>query len=101
MNVFQKNKQTWFLSTGVSTYIMPTEGASYNFAWGPPIVRDWTDNTKYNWSTLNFSLGFERQFTKHIYFQIEPYFKSPLSGIGRGGINLKSSGLLFSTKYEF
>jgi hypothetical protein len=101
MNVFQKNKQTWFLSTGVSTYIMPTEGASYNFAWGPPKGVDWNDNTKYNWSTLNFSLGFEKQFTKHIFFQIEPYLKSPLTGIGRGGINLKSSGLLFSTKYEF
>jgi hypothetical protein len=101
MNVFQKRNQTWFISTGVSTYIMPTEGASYNFSWGLPKAVEWSDNTKYNWSTLNFSLGFEKQFTKHIYFQVEPYFKSPLSGIGRGGINLKSSGLLFSTKYEF
>jgi Outer membrane protein beta-barrel domain len=101
MNVFQKNNQTWFLSTGVSTYIMPTEGASYNFSLGSPVAREWSDNTKYNWSTFNLSLGFEKQFTKHIYFQIEPYLKSPLAGIGRGGINLKSSGLLFSTKYEF
>jgi hypothetical protein len=42
-----------------------------------------------------------KQFSKHLYFQVEPYLKTPLSGIGRGGLNLYSSGLLFSTKYEF
>jgi hypothetical protein len=101
MNVFQKPNQMWFVSTGVSTYIMPTEGYTYNFSWGPSKTVEWSDNGKYNWSILNFSLGFEKQFSKHLYFQVEPYLKTPLSGLGRGGLNLYSSGLLFSTKYAF
>jgi hypothetical protein len=101
MNVFQKTNQMWFVSTGVSTYIMPTEGYTYNFSWGAPKTVEWSDNGKYNWSILNFSVGFEKQFSKHLYFQVEPYLKTPLSGLGRGGLNLYSSGLLFSTKYSF
>jgi hypothetical protein len=50
---------------------------------------------------MNFSVGFEKQMSKRLNFQIEPYLKTPLKNLGRGGVNLYSSGVLFSTKYEF
>jgi hypothetical protein len=101
LNIFQKPKTTWFISSGLSTYIMPTEVYTYNLNANPIKTVSWSDGTKYNWTVFNLSMGFEKQFSKHLYFQVEPYLKSPLKGLGRGGLNLYSSGLLFSTKYEF
>jgi hypothetical protein len=101
LNLFQKPKQTWFVSSGITSYLMMNENYTYNYAWAPPKDVNWSDNTKYYWSVLNFSVGFEKQITKHLSLQIEPYLKTPLKGVGRGGVNLYSSGLLFSTKYEF
>jgi hypothetical protein len=101
LNLFQKPKQTWFVSSGITSYLMMNENYTYNYAWAPPKDVNWSDNTKYYWSVLNFSVGFEKQISKHLSLQIEPYLKTPLKGVGRGGVNLYSSGLLFSTKYEF
>jgi hypothetical protein len=101
LNLFQKPKQTWFISSGVSSYWMMKENYTYNYAWGLPREVGWNDNSKYYFSMMNFSVGFEKQISKRLNFQIEPYLKTPLKNLGRGGVNLYSSGVLFSTKYEF
>jgi hypothetical protein len=104
MNVFQKPQQTWFVGLGVSSYWVLND--DYTFYYDPttptpPRQVSWADGTKFYWSALNFSAGWEKQISKHLSFQIEPYLKTPLKGVGRGGVKLYSSGLLFSTKYEF
>ena len=101
LNLFQKPKQTWFVSSGVSSYWMVKENYTYTYAWGSPREVDWNDNSKYYFSVLNFSVGLERQISKRFNLQVEPYLKTPLKSVGRGGVNLYSSGVLFSTKYEF
>ncbi len=102
LNAFQMNRNTFFISGGVSSYIMSDEVYTYNYAWGPPKVRDWTgSSSSFYWSTLNLSAGIERKMNKHFTLQIEPFLKTPLVGVGRGVVNLYSSGLLFSTKFEF
>ena len=101
LNLFQKPKQTWFVSSGVSSYWMMNEIYTYNYAWGLPREVGWNDDSKYYLSVLNFSVGLERQISQRFSLQVEPYLKTPLKNVGRGGVNLYSSGLLFSTKYEF
>jgi hypothetical protein len=101
LNLFQKPKQTWFVSSGISSYWMVNESYTYNYAWSPSKTSDWSDNSKYYFSVLNFSVGLEKQISKRFNLQVEPYLKTPLKNVGRGGVNLYSSGLLFSTKYEF
>ena len=101
VNLFQKPKQIWFISSGISSYLLTKESYTYIYNWTPSKTADWNDNTKYYWSVLNFSVGFDRQISKHFSLQIEPYLKTPLKSVGRGGVNLYSSGVLFSTKYEF
>jgi hypothetical protein len=100
-NVFQKPRNTFFVSSGISTYFMMNESYTYTYAWAPERTVNWNDKSSFYWSTINISAGIERKLTKHFTFQIEPYLKTPLSNIGRGGVSLYSSGLLFSTKYEF
>lgn len=102
LNAFQVNHNTFFISGGVSSYLISDEIYTYNYAWGPPKVRDWTGNSSsFYWNTLNLSVGVEHKMNKHFTFQVEPFLKTPLLGVGRGLVNLYSSGLLFSTKYEF
>ena len=102
LNAFQTNRNTFFISGGVSSYLMSDEVYIYNYASGPPKIRNWTGNSSsFYWSTLNLSAGIERKMTKHFTLQVEPFMKTPLMGVGRGLVNLYSSGLLFSTKYEF
>jgi hypothetical protein len=101
LNILQKPRHAWFVSSGVSSYIMLNETYTYNYAWSPAKTVDWSDKSNFYWSTLNFSLGYEKQITKHLTLQFEPYFKTPLKSVGRGSVNLYSSGVLFSTKYVF
>ncbi len=101
LNLFQKPKQTWFVSSGVSSYWMLNENYTYLYAWSPAKSVDWNYNSKYYFSVLNFSIGLDRQISKNFSLQIEPYLKTPLKSVGTGGVNLYSSGVLFSTKYEF
>ena len=101
LNVYQKPRNTFFISTGISSYFMINETYTYDYAWTPSKTVNWSDKSSFYWSALNLSAGIERKFNKHLTFQIEPYLKTPLTNIGRGGVNLYSSGLLFSTKYEF
>jgi hypothetical protein len=77
------------------------ESYTYLYAWSPSKTADWSDNSKYYFSVLNFSVGLERQISQRFSLQVEPYLKTPLKNVGRGGVNLYSSGVLFSTKYEF
>lgn len=100
-NIFQKNRKTWFVSSGVSSYIMLNETYTYNYAWSPTKTNDWNDKSSFYWSTLNLSVGWEKQVSPHLSLQVEPYLKTPFKGVGRGLVNLYSSGILFSTKYEF
>jgi hypothetical protein len=101
LDLLQKPKQTWFVSSGISSYWIINEKYTYNYDWYPSRAVNWSDNSKYYFGVLNFSVGLERQISHHFSFQIEPYLKAPLKYVGRGGVNLYSSGILFSTKYEF
>jgi|GEM_PF-4745708 len=100
-DIFQKPRQNWFVSAGASSYIMLNETYIYTYTWAPTKTMDWVDKSSFYWSTLNISIGWEKQVSKHLNFQVEPYLKTPLKGVGRGLMNLYSSGLLFSTKYCF
>ena len=100
-NLFQKPKQTWFISSGISSYWIINENYTYRYDWYSSRTADWNDNSKYYFGVMNFSVGLERQISQNFSFQIEPYLKTPLKYVGRGGVNLYSSGILFSTKYSF
>ena len=100
-NLLQKNNHSWFISSGVSSYIMLNETYTYTYAWAPSKTTNWNDNSSFYASTLNFSVGFEKKMSKHLSFQAEPYLKMPLKGVGRGLVNLYSNGVFFSTKYSF
>jgi hypothetical protein len=96
----------WFVSGGVTTYIMLREDYSYNYANpdDPRIndrAREWTTSTgSYGFSHLNVSAGYERAFGKRLSWQVEPFVKVPLKGVGYYKLNLISTGAFFSLRYK-
>ena len=97
------NGNSWFLSTGLSSYFMTKENYDYFYYYnGLPVTR----NNSYNstdthiLSILHLSAGFDKPVNKSWSLQIEPYAKIPLGGVGFGNIQLSSFGINFSVQHR-
>jgi hypothetical protein len=96
------NKRRWFVSTGLSTYLMDKE--NYDLYYWPgsttsyPLNSD--TNSHYIFSIWNLSVGMERSLGKRFSLQAEPYLKVPLTGLGKGNMRMDSYGILFTLKYK-
>ncbi len=98
----------WFVSGGTTTYVMRQEDYYYNYAdpndprinpmWSP----SWhgSNTGRFNFSQLNLSVGYERALSRRLAWQVEPFMKVPLRGIGHYKINLLSTGGFFSLRYR-
>jgi hypothetical protein len=98
-------KRRWFVSTGLSTYLMDKEdyilyyGNNWNnYITEAPVKND--VNSNYIFSIVNLSAGMERSFGKRFSLQAEPYLKVPLKGLGMGSMRMTSYGVLFTLKYK-
>jgi hypothetical protein len=99
------DKRRWFVSTGLSTYLMDNEYYSLQYIGAsgnpyPPIPLNTDSNSNYLFSIVNLSAGMERSLGKHFSIQAEPYLKVPLKGLGTGSIRMNSYGVLFTLKYK-
>jgi hypothetical protein len=93
-------KRRWFVSTGLSTYLMNKEYYDIYYSWPTPYPMDIDSNSNYLFSIWNLSVGLERSLGKHFSIQAEPYLKVPLQGLGTGSIRMDSYGMFFTLKYK-
>ncbi|MBL7725467.1 MAG: hypothetical protein JNK27_15065 [Chitinophagaceae bacterium] len=94
-------KQNWFVSAGLSSYLMKRETYNYfykNFPSGPTYNSEWTieNENKHLFSVFTLSGGYQRQLSRSVSIIAEPYVKLPSGGVGYGKVKLNSAGLLFS-----
>ena len=94
----------FFVTAGFSSYVMLNEKYDY--------VTITANNTESHWSReysrknnewfsmLNLSIGAERQVSKRLWLQAEPFFKAPIAGVGAVKIKLVSMGAFFTLKYK-
>lgn len=99
------NRRRFFISTGLSTYLMDRQNYSFSYySWngtGPiPADSSYTKNYNYVFSVLNLSAGYERMIGKNFSLQVEPFLKLPLKGLGYGNMRMNSYGIFFSLKYK-
>jgi Outer membrane protein beta-barrel domain len=95
-NLNNGGKIKWFATAGTSTYFMSKEAYSYNYLWNGnewPGSYSYKAPSQYWFSEINLSLGFERTLGKIGQLRIEPYWKIPTSGIGKGDLPVMSAGL--------
>ena len=93
----------WFISGGVTSYIMEQEDYNYNYPYVPhnyQPIKNSVSTGGYGFSNLNLSLGYERAFSRRLSWQVEPFVKVPLKGIGYFKSNLISTGAFFSIRYK-
>ena len=98
-----KSNHTFFVSGGLSSYFMTREHYNYNYKLaGASVTRSWTNDSSIHHilSILDLSVGFQRNIGKKLSWQLEPYARIPLSGVGFGKIELSSFGVNFSIQLK-
>jgi hypothetical protein len=96
-------KRRWFVSTGLSTYLMDKEYYDLYYTWNGTsgsYDMDLDTNSNYFFSIWNLSVGMERSLGKRFSIQAEPYLKVPLQGLGKGTIRMDSYGIYFTLKFK-
>lgn len=98
-------KSRFFVSTGLSTYLMLSEDYYYHYedSYDPNQLDSWSVNNEnqHLFGIYNLSIGYQKSLGKQWFLEIEPFIKMPLSGIGFGKVDLWSTGSMFSVKYSF
>lgn len=103
-NLLQGNGSDIFINGGLSTYWMITEEYIYNYE--VPVdglVWSWKGKREnFHWfGSANVSILYLRRVSNRFSIMLEPYFKSPLKGIGEGSVSLLSSGINVGAVYRF
>jgi hypothetical protein len=104
---YQINNQkrgSFYLNTGLSSFLMLKE--QYIYEYSPSTNQPNRTIIKNNanqhvLSVLELSTTYQFKFKRKTSFGITPYIKLPLSGVGEGRINLKSTGINLNYNYDF
>lgn len=105
-DALRRPRYDFFVSTGLSSYLMLNERYDYTYATGintTHLPMYWQKKrASDHWlSTYNLSVGYERQLKRGFTLQVEPYLKMPLKGVGFGNVHILSTGVYVSAKYQF
>jgi hypothetical protein len=101
-----RNNHGFFVTAGLSSYLMKKEYYDYSFTWNNnsnPYSRDSTYNQSSNYilSIIQLSAGYEHAIGRNTSIRVEPYLKIPLQGIGIGSMPISSVGLYLGISHSF
>ena len=94
-----QKKHNWFVTAGVSSYIMNKEYYNFKYEEYGMINERAYDyyHSSQNWfSVLNIGGGINIKTGNKYFLQAQPYYKIPLSGVGKGSLSLSSAGINIS-----
>ncbi|MBO9571968.1 MAG: outer membrane beta-barrel protein [Chitinophagaceae bacterium] len=97
-------KHQWFVSGGLSSYLMKQETYAYYYKdpSGQDRYRERTINNENDHilSILHLSGGYQYKLNDKLSLMAEPYMKLPLGGVGFGKVKLNNTGVLFTVGYK-
>ncbi len=99
----EKGKNSWYAVAGLSSYFMKNEAYNYNLRYyNQTKVYDSTiiNQNNHLFGVLNLAVAYRRQFSKRWSYQLMPFVKVPLTGIGMGKVALYSVGLQLSVNLK-
>lgn len=96
----EKQKGSWFVSAGASSFLMKRETYDYMYKYPSGQVTKYTkqfgNKNQHIFSVMSLSGGYRYNLSKSVFVSAEPYVKIPLKGVGAGKLNLNSGGVLFT-----
>lgn len=95
-------KYSLYASAGLSSYIMNREDYTYTTtgSLNDYSYRKSVRNENSEWfRVMNISLGLQRQFSRRVYFQVEPFLKAPVADLGEARLRMVSTGAFVQLKY--
>jgi len=103
-DILQRERNRWFLTGGLTTYIMLNEKYEFQYNNPQPNAMDGWQSDKTSAHILgliNLSTGYEHFLAPGWSFQVEPFVNIPITGIGWGKVDLYSVGTYFTIKRNF
>lgn len=95
-NFTRKKSSNFFITGGISSYIMTRENNRYNVTLNGNDEKVSGIYTKNNYgipAAANVSMGYEHHVCRNMNIRLEPFLKVPLKGMGIGSLPLTSTGL--------
>ncbi|WP_462251304.1 hypothetical protein [Ekhidna sp.] len=100
-------RTSFFLSAGMSSYLMLTERYDYDYNLGyraslgsRPGGWEVANENNHFFGVYNLSAGINRKISKNMSIEAEPFLKNTLGGVGWGQVRLSSTGMLLHLKYN-
>jgi len=94
--MFQFDQSNFYVTGGVSTYVMLSEEYQFDFGENdsPYLNDEWQGQTgdRFWASNLSFSIGYEMDISERIALRAEPHIYVPIREVGWGNVKLYSMG---------
>lgn len=103
-NFMDTEKHKFYVSGGISSYIMQSENYEYKFKpENPGAAKGWdtSESSKYPFKVAHLSIGYQRYVNPNVFIGIEPYIKLPFQGIGWTQIKLMTTGAYVTVGYKW
>ncbi|HRP55909.1 outer membrane beta-barrel protein [Agriterribacter sp.] len=97
-------KSDWFITGGMSSYLMNKEYYDYTYEYYGDVHTKgyaYKENSQVWMAAINLGAGYERKIGRSLRFRIEPYFRLPVSGMGKGHLSLSSGGIFIGIGKKF
>lgn len=102
--LLKDNKNSsWVGIAGLSSYLMKKENYDYYYLYyGNPKKLTYEVNNENNhyFSILNLAIAYRKKINNQFSYQIMPFSKIPLAGVGKGKVNLYTLGLAATINYS-
>jgi hypothetical protein len=100
---YTQGKNKFAVGSGLSSYIMLRENYHFEFAdgSGKPSYDIQVDGRNQHWlGVLNLNATYERRINSKFSTIIQPYMKLPITGIGVGRVDLRSTGVAVGVSWN-
>jgi hypothetical protein len=102
--VYSKANNAFCIGSGLSSYIMLKE--NYQYSYNSPYAGYYpqgfsvTNQNRYFFGVLNLDATYQRKLNAKLSFDVQPYLKIPLTGIGAGDVKLQTFGVALGLKWN-
>jgi hypothetical protein len=101
--LYSKGNNAISLGSGLSSYFMLRENYRYDYTQDSgldPKYIEIKNQNKYLFGVLNINVNYQRRINSRFSVVAQPYMKLPLTGIGNGKVDLKSTGVALGINWN-